>query len=72
MFSTLFMSSGVKMCSEELQQGLAADFLDDDAGDHVIRVAVLPLSAGIEIERLASPGSRICCAVVGWSIMGMT
>jgi hypothetical protein len=40
---------------EELQEGHAGNFFDDQAGDDEIGVGVLPLGAGIEIERLAGP-----------------
>src|SRR6185369_4663442 len=40
---------------EELQDGFATDLLDDGPGDGEVGVAVLPLGAGIEVERLARP-----------------
>ena len=41
--------------TQEFQQRQAGGFLDDKPGDRVIRVAVLPLRAWVEIERDARP-----------------
>ena len=40
---------------EEVEERLAGDDLDDAAGDDVVGVGVLPLGAGLEVERLFGP-----------------
>ena len=40
---------------QKLQQRFATGLFDDESGDDIIRVAVLPLRAGLKIERLARP-----------------
>ncbi len=42
--------------AEEVHELFSADFLHDCAGDDVVGVGVLPLRAGIEVERLFGPG----------------
>jgi hypothetical protein len=49
------MPGGKNTCPQELKERLAADLLDDQPGDGVVCVAVLPLGARIEIERLLGP-----------------
>ena len=44
------------MLGEKLKERLAGDDLNDAAGDDVVGVRVLPLCAGIEVERLLGPG----------------
>ena len=44
------------MLAEKVHDFLAADFFNDEAGDDVVGVGVLPLRAGFEIERLFGPG----------------
>ncbi len=39
--------------AQKLKQRHAGSSFNDDAGNHVIRVAVLPLAAGFKVERLA-------------------
>ena len=46
--------------AEEIEVGLAGDLFDDGAGDDEVGVGVLPLGAGIVVQRLATPWSRIC------------
>ncbi len=50
---------------QQIDQGHAAHLLHDAACDHVVGVGILPLRAGIEIERLFAHTSRMCWAVVG-------
>ena len=48
--------SGVKIrCRRNSHERHAGHALDDRCGDHVVGVAVLPLGAGLEVERLARP-----------------
>ncbi len=68
-FHTDFMSQRTEdVLGEEIHELFAADFFDDEAGDDVVGVGVLPLRAGIEVERLLAQASRICCAVSGFTI----
>ena len=41
--------------AQKLKQGLAARFFCNDPGNHIVRVAVLPLCAWVKIKRLARP-----------------
>jgi len=43
---------------QEIQQRLAGHLLGDHPGDDVVRVAVLPLRARVEVERLLGPAGR--------------
>ena len=52
--------------AEKIHELLAADFFNDGAGDDVVGVGVLPLRAGIEVERLFGPGvDDVLCGVGG-------
>ena len=41
---------------DELEVGFAGNFLNDAAGDDEVGVGVLPLGAGLKVERLFGPG----------------
>ena len=57
---------------QQIDQGHAADLLHNAAGDYVVGVGILPLRAGVEIQRLFAHTSRMCCAVVGTIMEVMT
>jgi len=44
---------------QKLHQRFTADLLDNQSGNDIIRIAVLPLRSGVKIERLACQLSRI-------------
>ena len=67
-FQTLFMPRGWKMCSTRKSMILAAYFFNDEAGDDVVGVGVLPLRAGFEVERFLAHVSMIYCGVEGFII----
>ena len=46
---------GKDSLAEKLQERHAGNFLDDDSGDNVIGVAVLPLGSRLEVERDLGP-----------------
>ena len=43
------------MLAQEVEELLTADRFNDQAGDDVVGVGVLPLRAGFEVERLGRP-----------------
>jgi hypothetical protein len=48
--------------------GCAGDLLHDAAGDDVVGVGVLPLRAGLEVERLFGPGVEDLLGGLGGSM----